>query len=209
MRTAAKVLVLVLGVVVLVFAFACGSTTTTDTTGASQGATTSSSSGSVSQSSSTTQPSSATTVAAGNVGTSREDPVPLGQEAQVGDWKVKVVEATSNANEVVASANEFNDPPQAGNQYVLVKVQATRTGEEPVAFWVDTYYSFVGSGGNTFDTAFEAVPDGITDTGEAFKDASITGSLVFEVPSAQVAGGLLMMEEAFSIDNSRTFFAIQ
>lgn len=145
--------------------------------------------------------------ASGELGT-RENPIPLGEEAQVGSWKVKVVGATLDATEEVLGYNEFNEEPEPGKQYVLIEAEATRTGEEAAAFWVDMSYVFVGSGGNTFDAGYADVPDSLSDSGEAYPGASISGSLVFQVASDQVAGGTLRMEESFSFEDTETFFAI-
>ena len=144
---------------------------------------------------------------AGELGT-RENPIPLGQEAQVGPWKVKVADVTVQHHDFVLDHNQFNDAPEAGKQYVLITVEATRTGEDAAAFWVDMYYLFVGDGGNTFDSGFAVAPDSISDTGEAYKGASVSGNLVFQVPSDQVAGGALRLEESFSFEDTETFFAI-
>ena len=226
MRTTTKLLGVILLVAALTFAYACGSTTS-NTTATSLPASTSATLGTGSTSSSTAPPSStsapgstaapdSTTLpdqtnetAGGDVGSARDNPVPLGQEAQVGDWKIKVVSATLNANDVVAGQNEFNNPPEAENQYVLVKVQATRTGEEPAAFLPDIYCAFVGSGGTTFETALADVPDNMSKAAEASKGASISGNLVFQVASDQVPGGVVMMEQALSYQVTRLYFALQ
>jgi hypothetical protein len=140
---------------------------------------------------------------------SRENPIPIGQEVQVGPWTVKVIETTLDADDIVYNHNEFNELPQAGNQYVIVKLEATRTGEEAAAFWVDMYYQFVGSKGNTFDAGYADIPDNISDTNEAYPGATISGNLLFEVASDQVAGGTLRLSEAFSFEDVEVFFAVE
>jgi hypothetical protein len=145
----------------------------------------------------------------GGPGGTREKPLPLGQEAQIGDWKVKVVSANLNATSQITS-DDWSDPPQAGNQYVLVDLEATYTGSESASFWADMSYNFVGSGGNTFGApeGFASSPHPISDAGEAFAGASITGDVLFEVASDQVAGGVLMIEE-FTFEGARVFFAVK
>jgi len=152
-------------------------------------------------------PTATTTIKSGYQG-NRDNPIPLGQEAQVGSWKVKMLEATLDADKIVYNHSEFNEAPQAGHQYVLIKLEATRTGEEAAAFWVDTYYEFIGSGGETFEVAYADIPDPISETGEAHPGASISGNLVFEVTSDQVAGGTLRLSEAFSFEDVEVFFAV-
>jgi hypothetical protein len=144
----------------------------------------------------------------GAVGT-RGNPVPVGQEIQVGPWKVQVVDVVLDADDVVLNHNEFNETPQAGNQYVMIKIAATRTAERAAAFSMDMYCVFVGSGGNTFDAGYAAIPDSISETGEACRGASVTGNIVFEVASNQVAGGTLRAEESLSFEDTETCFALQ
>lgn len=145
-----------------------------------------------------------TTEAEGNVGT-RENPVPLNQEAQVGDWKAKVVEANLDAwGEVSADPENVNDEPEPGHQYVLVLIEATYTGGQSSIFWLDVLDGFVGSKGNTFDSETFA-PDSIVQAGEAFPGASISGNLLFAVASDQVSGGTLMVRSL----SSTMFFAVE
>jgi hypothetical protein len=226
MRSTAKLLSAMLLVAVLAFACACGSTATSTTTASlpaatsatlGDGSTSSSAAAPTSTSApgSTAPPASATLpdqtneTAGGDVGSARDNPVPVRQEAQVGDWKVKVVSATLNANGLVASQNEFNPPPAAENQFVLVRVEATRTGEGPVAFLTDIYCAFVGSSGTTFEAALAHVPDNMKGATEVAEGASITGNLVFEVASDQVAEGVMYMEQALSFQVTRLYFALQ
>lgn len=148
------------------------------------------------------------TTEAGGPG-SREEPMPLGQAAQIGQWQVKVVSVDPDATGLITS-DEWSDPPQAGNQYVLVTLEATYTGSESASFWADMTYSFVGSKGNTFGEpkGFAVSPSPIFEAGEAFSGASITGDALFEVASDQVVGGVIMIEE-FTYEGERVFFAIE
>ncbi|MCE5254943.1 MAG: DUF4352 domain-containing protein [Actinomycetia bacterium] len=139
----------------------------------------------------------------------RRNPIPLGQEAEVGDWKVKVVGAILDATRLVLETNMFNDPPEAGRRYVLVSLEATYVGKESSTFWLDMSYRFIGGKGDSFDTAAAVAPDSIMDEGEVSPGACITGNLVFEVASDQLSGGTLLLEEAFSFEQTRVFFALQ
>lgn len=117
-------------------------------------------------------------------------------EAQVGGWEVKVLSVTLDADEVVANHSEFNQEPEAGTQYVLITVQATRTGEGPATFADELYSAFIGSAGDTFEAAPVDVPDSLNEVGETQQGASVTANLVFRVASDQVEGGRLVMQSA-------------
>lgn len=196
---------------IILAAAACGGSdtgTTATTAAAGESTTTAAPETTTTEPTTTTTEATTTTTAAADVGT-RENPIPLGQEAQIGDWKVKVTGATPNANQAIADANQFNDPPAAGQQYVLVEVAGTYTGQTSGTFWADISYKYVGSGGNTYDQGFAVAPNPISDAGEVFPDASVSGNLVFAVDSDQVSGGTLALEESFSFDETRLFFAVE
>jgi hypothetical protein len=156
----------------------------------------------------TTEAKTTSTIEGMELGT-RRNPIPLGQEAQVGDWTVKVPGAVLDATQTVLDENMFNDPPESGSQYVLVTIEATYNGQESSTFWVEMTYSFVGGKGNTFDSGMAVAPDSILDEGETFPGGTISGNLVFVVESAQLAGGTVMIEESFTFDETRLFFAVR
>jgi hypothetical protein len=130
----------------------------------------------------------------------------LGQEAEVGDWRVKVVDVVLNADEIVYNHSEFNEVPQPGEQYVLVKIAAERIGVEASAFWADTTCVFVGGGGETFEIGWADVPEAMAETGDVAPGASVSGNLVFLVPSDQVSAGTLGLNAASSL--KRLYFAL-
>lgn len=139
----------------------------------------------------------------------REAPLALGTTAKVGDWEVTVTEFNPDAAALLKQENQFNEDPAAGNVQVMVGIKAKYVGAESGTFWTDMSYKFYGPGGNTFDSAFLVTPNDITDTGETFPNAEVAGNLTFEVPADQVEGGSLILESAFSMEDTRTFFAVK
>ncbi len=69
---------------------------------------------------------------------SRDLPVPLGTEFVVDGWRVTIDRVMANANQAMARANRFNDPPAAGHQYYMISVTA----------------KFVGSGSDNLHASF-------------------------------------------------------
>ena len=66
---------------------------------------------------------------AAEVGT-RENPAPAGTVVEITDasgpvWRVELGAANLNAGDVIAAENQFNEPADAGSQYVLVPVTFT------------------------------------------------------------------------------------
>lgn len=138
----------------------------------------------------------------------RRNPIPMGREARVGDWIVTVVGAELNATKTILDENMFNDPPDSGSQYVMVRVTATYAGGESSTFWVDTLCRFVGGRGDAYESGLAVAPDPILDQGEVFTGGVVSGNLVFKVASNQVTGGTLQLEDAFACDKDQVYFAV-
>lgn len=143
------------------------------------------------------------------VGT-RQNPLPIGTTAKIGDWEIKVTEVNLDADEVILATNEFNDPPSDGSRYVLVDLEANYVGDESGDIAWDMLYKFYGSGGNTFDgtDTYAASPNPIYEAGETFPGASVSGDVLYEVPIDQIEGGALIIE-ALLLDDTRVFFAVE
>lgn len=139
----------------------------------------------------------------------RSNPAPLGSVARIGDWEISVVDVNEDAASIVIEENQFNDPPQAGFNFVIWNIEATYVGEESGNLWVDTTWKVVGSDGNTFNERCGVIPDDISDAGETFPGASVSGSECAAVEASQLDGASILVEASFSVDDDRTFFAIR
>lgn len=132
-------------------------------------------------------------------GSSRDNPLPLGQQFTVGDWQVTITSATLDATDVVLDENQFNEPPVDGRQFVLVEVEATYNGDETGLAWLDLDFSIVGSGGNTFSYGVDdycgVVPGDLLMQSEQFAGATVTGNVCFSVTSDQVDGAVVSVSE--------------
>ncbi|MDO9556174.1 MAG: hypothetical protein Q7J82_01120 [Coriobacteriia bacterium] len=139
----------------------------------------------------------------------REDPLPVGSTALIGDWEVTVVSVDTEADDEIANTNQFNDPPPDGYRFVLVNLEGTYVGDESGNFGVDVLWKVLGSKGNTFETydVFAVSPNPIDDTGEAFPGAMVSGDFVIAVPIDQIDGGAIILEEMFG--DSRSFFTLE
>ncbi len=63
------------------------------------------------------------------VGT-RENPAAIGSTVKGNEWTVVINSVTLNATDAVLAANQFNDAPDAGTEYILVNYTATYTGSD-------------------------------------------------------------------------------
>ena len=138
--------------------------------------------------------------------------MPIGQSASVGGgWTAVVNSVNLNANEVVASGNQFNEPPADGTVYVLANVTTTYNGDDPsdktgVRFQAvgTSSNKVIDPGGSTYPTP----PEPYQQLTEVFKGGSLTGNIVFEVPTADVDSLVLIGHALLSFnDDDRAFFA--
>jgi hypothetical protein len=142
----------------------------------------------------------------------RESPLPLGTVIELDDWSVSVTEVTADATDVVMAENEFNDPPADGRQFVLFRAEATYEGDDSGDPW-DLSWAIVGAGGNTFggsstDDYCGVIPDAFDEKGETFPGGSVEGNVCLSVPGDQVDGATILVEDTFSFEDTRVFFAV-
>ena len=143
-------------------------------------------------------------------GKTRENPYPLGTEISSKDWKVVINSVTFNANDAVAAANEFNDPPADGKQYVLINYTATYIGDdssgESAAF---VSVDYVTADGVTVDgtDSMAVAPDAIDSLTTLYNGASVTGNVVRAVPVDSAQDGVLAVRPGLLAD--KVFVAVK
>ncbi len=149
---------------------------------------------------------------ASGVGTSTANPVPIGTGVQVAKgWEGKVNSAVIDANETVANGNQFMTP-DAGKQYVMANVSLTNTSDKPDTWSFNVKMSALPSSGVAIDRAFVVdLPDELDWNAQLQPGATITGNVVFEVPTAEAASTVLLAEPQLTLDENedQRFFALQ
>lgn len=141
---------------------------------------------------------------------SRENPVPLGEIARIGDWEVAVVACDDDAWEGLQEHGRFNSPPADGFRDVMITISATYLGETSSDPQRAFRWAVVGSGGNTFDDMGEGrivrFPTPLRRQGETFSGGSISGNVGASVPVDQIDGATVWLR---SRKSDRVFFALQ
>lgn len=140
---------------------------------------------------------------------SRESPLPLGTFVDLGDWSVSVIDVDLDATETVRAANQFNDPPEDGEQFVLFTVEAVYEGSESGDPMFDFRWAIVGSEGNTFRDSCGVISDRLRDQGETFPDGEVVGNVCYRVASDQLDGATIGLDQLFSFRDDRVFFALE
>jgi hypothetical protein len=141
---------------------------------------------------------------------SRENPSPIGSVIESDDWRVVINSVTLAASDAVTGANEFNEPPAEGSEYILVNYSATYLGDDsngqmPALVSVE-YVTADGTTINSFDN-FIMAPEAMDTTSTLYKDGTATGNVAFEVPSATASQGVLAVRPGMLGD--KVFVAVQ
>ena len=158
---------------------------------------------SVPSSSPTSQGTAVRSSAAAQAAGTRAQPIPAGTPANVGAWIITLGPTDTDAADAVAAENQFNDPPAAGRQFVMVQVSGQYNGSESKLPAVDLRIQFVGSAGNTFgfgtDDHCGVIPNSFNEVGEVFTGATATGNECVSVPIDQI-NGVWSIESGFGSD---------
>ena len=142
---------------------------------------------------------------------SRDDPIPIGSAARVGDWSIVVLGVNPDATAAVLTGNQFNAPPQAGRQFFLVRVAASYLGTGSATIASSVGFEAVGASAvaySTFDPSCGVIPDQLP-SAEVFEGGTIEGNVCFQVRTEDVDSLVLFVEPFFSFDDDRIFFALR
>ena len=145
---------------------------------------------------------------------SRENPIPLGQAAPVGNgWTVRVTGVVADATGQVLAANQFNDPPAAGNQFFMIAASGTYTGTG--SSMLDSSFSMRAVGASqvaytTFNNSCGVLPEPNLQLNDpqVFTGGTVSGNAAcWEIRSSDAAS-LAMFYEPL-IGDQMTWFALR
>lgn len=140
----------------------------------------------------------------------RENPSPIGSVVESDDWRVVINSVTLAATDSVVAANQFNEAPAKGSEYILVNYSATYIGDDadgqmPAFVSVD-YVTADGTTVNKLDKLATA-PKPIDTTSTLYKDGTATGNIAIEVPTATAGQGVLAVRPGMLAD--KVFVAVK
>ena len=142
-------------------------------------------------------------------GTSRDNPLPVGSSVESKEWSYKINSIELNGTDAVLAANPFNDAPADGQQYILINVTATYTGNDPEGSIPLGTVAYVSADGNTFAAhdSLAVAPDAFDQITTLYEGASTTGNIAIAVPSEGIENGVLAVSpDMFS---GKSFVAVQ
>lgn len=125
------------------------------------------------------------------------------------DWEFTLNAVTVDATQAVLDANEFNDAPADGNQFLLANVTVKYIGNDPEGSTPFTSVAFVTSSGNTVNTydSFVMAPEPFPTLETLYEGASATGNEAFEIPTDGAAEGSLAV--TVTMFGDKLFFAVK
>jgi len=137
----------------------------------------------------------------------RKDPIPRGQSVDLGDWTVEIVGYRQNANEIVATENQFNDPPAEGRQFVMATMQITYHGTDIGNL---SYLQFKAVGASnvaytTYEDSCGVVPDDPFTISDIFTDGTVKVNYCWSVQTSDVKSLLIYGEVMLSFDDDPVF----
>lgn len=140
----------------------------------------------------------------------RENPSPISSVVESDDWRVVINSVTLAATDAVVAANQFNEAPAKGSEYILVNYSATYIGDDAdgqmPAFVSVEYVTANGTTVNGLDKLATA-PKAIDTTSTLYKDGTATGNIAIEVPTATAGQGVLAVRPGMLAD--KVFVAVK
>lgn len=123
----------------------------------------------------------------------RENPYTVGTKISSDDWDMTITNVTLDATDEVLAENEFNETPDAGNQYMVVDVDITYNGNEPEGEMPMATFEYVTAGGNTIDGLDDMVvaPNALDSMENLYNGATTSGSIAIQIPSEDADAGVL------------------
>lgn len=135
--------------------------------------------------------------------------VAFGDEATLGDWKIKVTAFNANGAKRVASESTANKPAPKGQQYILPSISVTRVGGDESSFSIANKVKWVGSSGKAYDDAAVSTKNSRHEINTFKVGQTRSMDLVFLVPTEEVDGGNLRIEKFLSVDDASVLLAVK
>jgi hypothetical protein len=152
--------------------------------------------------------------AATGPGSSRDEPLPLGDSIEVESLRYTVLEADLDAADQLEMLSEFPSTPEAGRRVVLARVRVEHvgdSGDDSIEVY-ESDFSITGSNNVLYDSFDEGVSCGFVDgtlSGEMFPGGELEGYVCFQVPEDET-DLLLVVEPSLSFNNEgRRFLALE
>ena len=147
------------------------------------------------------------------LGYRRSDPAPAGSTVITGgDLELTIVSVNLDATSIVMNENRFNDPPDAGNRFVMARLRVQNVDEDANSE-IDLneyYFALVGSSGikfSTFEHSCGVIPNELDVA--LFPGGIGEGNVCFQIPQSET-DLILIYEPLFSLGEAgRRWMSLQ
>ena len=117
-----------------------------------------------------------------------------------------------NATRMVLDENSYNDPPEEGKQFFIVRVQAKYLGLDSAMFDGSFRLRSLGDGGvvyTTFENSCGVIPDELPDP-ELFTNGTVEGNECWQIASTDTDSLMMILEpDILSFGGTRAWFALR
>lgn len=127
-------------------------------------------------------PSELSSITASELGKDRTSPVPFNEKLVTEDWETSILESVRGdaAWSLVQEANQFNDPPIEGYEYIAVKFYVRNIGTQDESKSIDGYsYNITGSANILHDLPSVVDPEPALDI-SLYPGGEYSGWVVFQ-----------------------------
>lgn len=141
------------------------------------------------------------------VGLSRAQPFSPDETVSGGSWEIQILESLrgEEAWQQVAAANQYNDPPPEGMEYVLINVHAKNISTSDEASRISyADFNITGDEKILYDSAYISGPEPELE-GELFAGGETQGWISYLVGEGE-GNLILVLDELFSFDEDENRF---
>lgn len=140
-------------------------------------------------------------------GTERNNPATLEDKIITENWEISVIDVVrgDDAWAMVLEANQFNDPPEEGMEYIAIKLHVRNIGTKDEAENIDiSSFNTTGDAGVLYDPAYAVAPDPRLDA-YLFPGGELEGWIVVQVAKDET-GILLVFDPIWDFGGSNKRF---
>ena len=147
---------------------------------------------------------------------SRENPIPFGVgiefiNSSTDHWEFAVLSVTPDATAEVLRENPYNDPPDDGNQFYIVRVRAKYLGPGSELFDASYRLRALGDSGAAYTTFGEScgvIPDQIDSYRELFTGGEVEGNECWQIASDDADSLVMFLEADHYSGEPRIWFSL-
>ncbi len=126
-------------------------------------------------------------------------------------WEITVLDTIPDATAMVLDERRFNDPPEQGHQFFMVKVRAKYLGPDSTRFFSSYGLGAVGDGavvyGTSSDDSCGVIPDDFDSFRELFTGGQTEGNECWQIASTDADSLVMILDPRFG-DGERTWFSL-